>query len=274
MKFVLHILFFIYSTTLFGQINFAKESDYKDFMQSKTLVVLDPNSFSLYNETIKKAVESFWKITPYEFISTKEFNVRKSNKNFSFLMLTEASLAQKGVTMQYNMLNLIMGGKYKNINDMPDLGSVPLSYTEVDEENYLYKLGGVLQFMQFFVNYNLNNPNTDIFKLVKNIDGKIGKKEIWLIKDEVDININTTEKVRAIYNGVVKFASKEEIAEAIIKKNSNVVFLHKIGNSKNGNICWKFLIDAGTGKPVYFSQHKVDKNHPDTFGIEDFKNLN
>ncbi len=264
---------FLSSLSSFSQINLAKETDYNDFMITTTLVVMDANPFSGFNQTLVNAVETFWKITPYEVISNKEFNAKKKNKNNSFIILSEASMEVKGKILQYNMLNLVLGGKAANLNEMPDLGSVPLSYIDTDNEEYLYKLGGVLQFMQFFVRYNLENPNTDIFKLVQKIEGKVGDKEIWLLPDEVANEVNTPEKLKKYYQGKVKFATKDQIEEAIVKKEAKVLFLHKIGSDENGSICWKFLIEAATGKAVYFSQDKVDKNNPPLFNDNDFKKL-
>jgi hypothetical protein len=267
--------FFIFFCSLssFSQINLAKETDYNDFMKTTTMVVMDANPFTGFNQTLVNAVEAFWKITPYEVISNKEFSVKKKVKNNSFIILSEASMEVKGKILQYKMLNLVLGGKAANLNEMPDLASVPLSYIDADDEEYLYKLGGVLQFMQFFVRYNLENPNTDIFKLVQKIEGNVGDKEIWLLHEEVANEINTTEKLKKYYQGKVKFATKDEIEAAILKKDDKVLFLHKIGSEENGSICWKFLIEAATGKAVYFSQDKVGSNTKPMFCADDFKKL-
>jgi hypothetical protein len=273
MKIIACIFLILFSSMLYSQVNYAKETDYKDFMKTKTLIVLENKLFSTYNETIQEVVKSVWKITPYEIISAKEFDTRKYNKACSFIMLTDAALDQKGVVMQYNMLNLIMGGKAKNLNDMPDLGSFPLSCSDEDEEDYLYKTGGILQFMQYFVRYNLNHPNTDLIKLFKSIETNIGNKEIWLLRNELDNAVNTTEKIKKFYAGKVKFAPKEEIAIAIARKDADIVFLHKIGNAIKGSICWKALIDAGNGELLYFDQYKIDAKHPNAFTAEDFSKL-
>ena len=76
------IFFLLYSIILSGQTNYAKEADYKAFLKTKTLVVLENKLLSSYNETIRKVVEQIWTITPYEFITDKEFEIKKHNKNF------------------------------------------------------------------------------------------------------------------------------------------------------------------------------------------------
>ncbi|MFZ4399738.1 MAG: hypothetical protein ACOYO1_06870 [Bacteroidales bacterium] len=273
MKIIIMVSFLLFTSSVFSQVKFGKETDYKNFMQSKTMVVLGNSPFSSYNEYIQNSIDKLWKITAYDFISSKEFNNKKNNTTFSFLMLSDASIEYKDVVTHYNMLNLIMGGKSKTLNDMPDLGSIPLSYSDQDESEYLYKIGGILQFMQYFIQFNLNHPNTDLIKLIRNIEAKIGNKEIWLLKDEVNEEVNTNEKIKKYYSGIVKFVSKEAIEEAIEKKDENIVFLHKIGMNSKGKICWKALINAGNGELLYFDQYKIDTKHPDSFTSSDFGKL-
>jgi len=273
MRIIATVFFFLFSQMLYSQINYASEEDYKAFLKSKTLVVMENKLYSDYNEKIKNEIEKNWNITAYEFITAKEFEAKKNNKAYSFLLLSDAVLNQKDVVMQYNMLNLIMGGKAKHLNDMPDLASIPLSCSNEDEEKYLYKTGGILQFMQFFVRYNLMHPNTNLIKLIKKIEINIGNKEIWLLKNEVDDEVNTIIKIKKYYAGTVKFQASEEIANAIANKDSNIVFLHKIGNNSKGSICWKALINAGNGELLYFDQYSIDLKHPDAFTASDFYKL-
>jgi hypothetical protein len=49
-----------------NQTPFPNKDEIKQFMASKTCVVLEADPF--YNAYIKEAVKDFWKITPYEFI--------------------------------------------------------------------------------------------------------------------------------------------------------------------------------------------------------------
>ncbi|MCX6232662.1 MAG: hypothetical protein NTZ33_14085 [Bacteroidetes bacterium] len=267
------LLFILISSRLFCQLNYAKEADFKAFMQSKTLVVLDNQVLSSYNESIQVAVKTLWKITSFEFITHKEFEKQKNNRAYSFLILSDATLEQKGILMRYNILNLVLGGKAKNLNEMTDLGSVPLSCAGEDENNYLYKTGGIIRFMQYFVNYNLSHPNTDFIKMIKRLDGNIAGKELWLLQHEMDADVNSIDKIKAYFKGNVKFVSMEEITTAIAEKTANVVFLHKIGNTIKGSLCWKVLFDAATGEPLYFDMNIIDKKHPDVFSSGDFSKL-
>lgn len=187
-------------------------------------------------------------------------------------MLSEAEQTDDGVACKYNFLNFILGGS-PDLNKMPDLGSVPLSYVDVEEDNYLYKLGGILLFMQNHVKYASEHPGI-IPKLInKNSGIDIKTKELWLLKEELPSNFNTLEKIKTVYPYTVKLVTKEEIKKAIEDKNPNIVYLHKVGPEGTiaGGKCWKFLVTANDGEVLYYDGQKVDANNPDAFLEKDFK---
>jgi len=241
-------------------------------LKSKTLIVKDENPFSSFNDSLKVCLKKFWTITPYEFISMEQFEIKKTNKAYSFIMLSDAEVNEGGVDCKYNFLNLILGGN-SDLNKMPDLGSVPLSYDGVDENTYLYKLGGILVFMQNHIKYANAHPDSKLKLVNKDSQTDIKKKELWLLKDELAPDCNTLDKIKSVYPYTVKLVTKEEIKQAIENKNPNVVYLHKVGpaGTVEGAKCWKFLITANDGEVLYYDNHKVDSSNPDAFLKKDFK---
>ena len=67
------------------------------------------NLFSSYNTFIKEAVKSFWTITPYEFIDVGDFNVRRLNPEYSFIVLTETNFENDKSNSVFNFINLLQG---------------------------------------------------------------------------------------------------------------------------------------------------------------------
>jgi hypothetical protein len=82
------LLLSVYSIVITGQAPFPGSDDIKQFMASTTCVVMEDDAMSAYNAYIKQAMNESWKITPFEFIKTAEFNVRRSDPAFSFIVLT------------------------------------------------------------------------------------------------------------------------------------------------------------------------------------------
>ncbi len=273
-KIIVVLAFSLLSFQLSAQIKFANSSEISKFLKSKTYVVLDGDPFSSFNETIKACMPEFWTITPYEFITVEQFDTKKTNGSYSFIMLSEAEQTEDGVKCTYNFLNFILGGN-SDLNKMPDLGSVPLSYVDASEENYLYKIGGILTFMQSHVKYASEHSSITPKLINKDSGINIKTKELWLLKEELPSNFNTIEKIKTVYPYTVKLVTKDEIKKAIEEKNPNVVYLHKVGpeGTITGGKCWKFLVTAKEGEVLYYDGHKVDASNPDAFLEKDFKSI-
>lgn len=257
---------------LFSQVNFASSSEIKQFLKSKTLVVKTDDPFSSLDSVLQVYMKKFWTITSYEFITSDEFETKMSSTSYSFIFLTEGEIKEGSATCTYDILNLILGGS-TDINKMPDLGSVPLCYTDQEEGKYIYKIGGIIQFMQTHVNYTNEHPSVTPTIVNKDSGYDIKKMELWLLKDDLPSSLNTLDKIKTVYDHTVKIVTSEDIRKAIENKTENVVYLHKIGPGTlyPGCKCWKFLVTAKDGNVLYYDSHKVTSSDPDAFLEKDFK---
>jgi hypothetical protein len=271
-KIIVFIALSVMAIQIRAQITFANSTEIKLFLKSTTYVVEDGNPFSSFNDTIKSCMKKFWTITPYEFITVEEFETKKLSNANSFIMLSEAEQYEDKVKCTYNFLNLILGGT-ADLNKMPDLGSVPLSYVDVSEDEYLYKLGGILIFMQTHVKYASEHSTIKPTLIDKDSKTDIKTKELWLLQAELPADLNTLEKIKEVYPFTVKLVTKEEINKAIADKNADVVYLHKVGpeGTITGGKCWKFLVTAKEGEVLYYDGHIVTTSNPDAFLKSDFK---
>ncbi|NTW33345.1 MAG: hypothetical protein HGB12_12110, partial [Bacteroidetes bacterium] len=95
------IMFLAFYYVVSAQINFANSSEIKTFLKSKTLVVLDEDPFSSFNETLKAVMTKLWTITPYDYITMEEFDKKKSSNSYSFIMLSEAEQKEDGVLCRF-----------------------------------------------------------------------------------------------------------------------------------------------------------------------------
>ena len=149
MKFTfISILLLSVTLILNGQAPFPSKEEIKQFTGSKTCVVLEEDQLSTYNTFIREAVKAFWTITPYEFIEVKDFNVRRLNPEYSFIVLTQTNYEKDKSGHCYNFINLLQGKKVNNLGEMPEICAIPLSFAGEDDIEYGYKLGAILSFMQ------------------------------------------------------------------------------------------------------------------------------
>jgi hypothetical protein len=115
MKQILLLTIFI---CLLGFIGKAQEhlpaiEDYSAFAKTKTLIVLDDNPMSEYNFRIKDVIKNNWTITEYGFISNKEFENKRFDPKYSFIINSIVTFNKDKTKARYNFLSLVMGSKEK-----------------------------------------------------------------------------------------------------------------------------------------------------------------
>lgn len=275
MRKLIIIVFILASNLVVAQVKPANKEQIEDFLHSKTCVVLDGNEFSAFNIEMKEAMDSVWHITPYEFITKDVFEKRRKSKRYSFIMLSEAVLNEGMKMNKYNILNFVLGRDKEHINYMPDLGSIPLSYVGAKESGYLYKLEGFLRFMQNHVEQSLETGVT-----LQNLYGicseDIKNYELWLMKGQLDKDVNEVKKIQMYYPHPVKLVQIGELKKAIKRGKPGVAFLHLIqpvDADKPFMNCWKFLIAAENGKLLYSGGHITGAGNEPGFLKDDFKKI-
>lgn len=253
-------------------------ADIKHFPQTKTMMVLENNPMCEYNLALDELVPNEWTATPYDFLTWKNFEAQKKDKNLSFLILNKVSFEKDKSNARYLFMSLLLGSSAKGLSDMPDLCSIPLAYYGAQEETYIYKIGIFLRFIQNHVRAITDNPgiaSRNIFEYYNKNILKLNGKTLYLIAGELAKDVNTEARIRKVYDGPFKLVTREDIRKAIAGKDPNVVFLHKVGPGKNqGDArCYKILVGAADAQFYYFDYHKIDSKSPDGFLTSDFKKL-
>ena len=248
------------------------------FYQTKTLVVLEDNPIAEYNFVIKAFMQKEWKLTPYDFIKYSEFEEKRLDPQYSFILLNQVRFDKDKSLAKYSFLSLVLGGNDQVIGDMPDLCPVPIAYSEVDEDSYNYKFQTILRFMQNHVEMihaNSKMIKTNMFKYYNDNTGDVKTKTLYLIKEELAPECNTEAKIKAVYPYKVKLVTREEVSKAIDESDPNVVFFHKVGPEGTRLVarCYKILIGAADSKFYYFDYHKISDKEPDGLLLKDLKKL-
>jgi hypothetical protein len=254
--------------------------DVESFLKTKTLVVLESNPMSMYNTWIREAVEQNWTITEYDFILFNEFDNYKNDQGYSFLMTTDVFFERDKLKARYKFLNLLLGGDARKLSDMPDLCPVPLAYLNADEENYNYKLGIFVRFIQNHVQLLMNDPkisSKNVFRHYNdNLLSDVKNKTLYLLKNELAPDVNTKEKIASVYPFKVEIVEKEEIELAIARRDPDVVFLHKVGpeGTRLKARCYKVLIGAADARFYFFDHHMIKApKKPDGLLMGDFRRM-
>jgi hypothetical protein len=160
-----------------------------------------------------------------------------------------------------------------------DIAAIPLSYTEVDEEFWVYKMDALVRFMQNHIINMRDNPKMikkNILEYYNQNMKDIKQKTLYVIKEELAPNINTEDKLKKIYPFSVKFVTSEEVEKAIYDRDPNVVFLHKVGpqGTRLKARCYKMIVGAADANFYYFDYHWVERGKNDDALLDkDFKKM-
>lgn len=254
------------------------KDDIKAFFKTKTLVVLEDNPLMEYNYIIKDIMKQEWNITEYDFITSKEFEEKRKDPQYSFLFMTLVTFENDKTDAQYRFVHLSLGGNYFRLNQMPDIASVPVAYFDVEEDSYAYKLGIMLRFIQNHAILLRDHPeimSANVLEYYNKNIRDIKDKTLYVLENELTKDVNSVARIKSVYPYKFKIVTKEEIEEAIKERNENIVFLHKVGpeGTKLDARCYKIIIGAGDANFYYFDYHKINDKSPDGFLESDFKKL-
>jgi len=263
---------------IFSQDYIPSREDMEKFFKTKTLVVMDQNPLNSYDSEIKEAMENEWTITEFEFIEYHEFEEKRRNPEYSFLYLVKVTFEKDKLNAIYRFLNLSLGGDYFDMTVMPDLVSVPVAYNHVEEDSYNYKLGILVRFIQNHLKLMYEKPEiikNNIFQYYNENKGSVKGKKLMLLEQEMASDVNNKSRLSKVYPYDFEFVTKEEIKEAILYRDENAVFLHKVGpeGTRLNARCYKILIGAGDANFYYFDYHMINDKNPDGFLAKDFKKL-
>lgn len=279
MKKTILLLFLVFLCGTAGaQAPFPTAAEIKQFMESKTCVVLEDDPFSAWNAFIKKSIASFWNVTPYEFISIVDFNKRRTDPAYSFIVLTQTHFERDKTGGLFNFINLIQGKRVKTLSENPEICAVPLSFAGEDDIEYGFKLGIILEFIQKHAILISENPSLTGRRYLRyyNVNApEVVNKTILARKDDLAPDINTIEAIQAIYPFPFRIVEEEEIVKAINESAPATLVLHRVGPTDNrtGSFCFKILIGTDDANMYYFGQHRISNNNPNAFLESDLRRL-
>lgn len=274
----------VLSIACFLMINVAAQDhvptheEFNSFFNTRTLVVMDVNPMSDFNFKIKEVMNKVWDLTEFDFISYKEFEDKRRDPSYSFLLTTIATFDADKTKARYNFLSLLIGKDVYDIGDMPDMCSIPLSYLRVEDDSYAYKMEAFIRFIQDHV--KLVSKDASLLKknplkyYNKNVLD-LKDKTLYVVQGDLATEINAPSKFKKYYPHDFKMVTKEEVTKVIESKDPNAVFLHKVGpeGTKYNARCYKIVVGAADSRFYYFDYHMISKKNRDALLVSDIKKM-
>jgi hypothetical protein len=244
------------------------------FKNSKTCVVMD-GGMSFYNTPVKDAVQKYWKSTEYEIIDQAEFEKRKTNTKYSFLVMMDGAYDKDPGGVSYNYMSLVLGDGSGNLTKMPEFCSVPISYSGDNETDYEYIIPIVVKFMQIHVK-NLEKDRLPISINGLRYYNKTGfnQKVLILNKEKIASAVDSPEKINAIIPNKVKLLTPADIQKEITANTANALIHFHVGPPLDAGAgrCFEMLFDTD-GNLYYYNFRKITNDNPDGLNLNDFNNI-
>ena len=243
------------------------------FKNSITCVVLE-NGIVSYNAYIKDAVEKHWKYNDFEFIDQQEFNKRRFDSKYSFLVLMKGVYEKDPGGVGYNYISLVLGDKAMDITDMPEICSIPFSYAGDNDTYFGYAIPAIVKFMQKHA-VNLETKRFFIaLKGLKYYNGQIvlKNKVLLLNKNHMAPDANTPEKIKTIYPYYFKLLSPAEIQTELDTDPINTIFNFHVGPTKEtgSGKCFEMIFDV-EGNLHYYNYRMVTNENKDGLNLKDLR---
>ncbi|HET6244947.1 MAG: hypothetical protein H0V01_00235 [Bacteroidetes bacterium] len=299
------VLLTIHNKT-FSQISTASSSEVSAFKKAVLYVVLQGNTTttnvkytkvvnetevetenkemvenveSEYNKAMRFAMKNLWKINKFEYITEAEFEEKKFDVGSYFLFAAKHKTEDKEpITLNY--LIIAQGDKKaKKVGKMKWLAALPLSFDNVSDQYYNYKIPGLVQFLQNHIEFVFTNGIAEQKKVLSHYNSKtkeIKDGVLYVLAEDLTAKVYSEEAIAKIFKGEVKIVDQKQINTAIKKQDPNVLYFHKIGPEKisNTGTCLKYILSAKGGELLYISEHKISKGTPEGLLESDFKQFN
>lgn len=258
----------------FANTPLASQKQIGMFLNSTTCVVLE-SGINPYNGFIKEAVEKHWKTTPFEFIDEVEFEVRRFDSRYSFLVLMINTFDLDPAGVSYNYISLVTGGSAKDLSKMPELCNIPLHYTDDISLEYEYAIPAIVKFIQkhaknlerkrFLISLNgLNYYKSSGFK----------QKQLLMNRNKMAPDAFSADKINSVYPYYVKLLTAPEIQVELAANPKNALFHFHVGPSQNRSAgkCFEMIFDVD-GNLYYYNSRMITNKNPDGFNMKDFNRI-
>jgi hypothetical protein len=161
---------------------------------------------------------------------------------------------------------------------MPEILTLPLAYTGVDENSYVYIMDVIVRFAQEHVKQMLASDRITQFRNLKYYnrnEDKIKIKTLLIEKRDLGDDVNTIEKIKTVYPYPVKIIDSEEIEKVISDLKQNILILHRIDPGEGDNVgrAYKIIYSVDDNLIYYYNYENISQSRSGKFTARDFKRI-
>ena len=274
-KFVSLLFLGFLSTVLMANPHMATKQQMGMFANSKTCIVLEGNIS--YNAYMRDAIQKYWKSTEFEFIDKQEFEKRRYDSKYSFLVLMKGTFDNDPGGISYNYLSLVLGYAVNDVTRMPEICSIPVSYSDDSNIDYGYAIPSIVNFMQKHAK-NLMSKKRFLISLqglkYYNCSAVFKNKTLLFNIKNMAPDANSEMKIKSIYPYNFKLITTAEIEKELSTSPTNTLFNFHVGppQTSGSGKCFEMIFDV-EGNLYYYNYRKITNENKDGFNRKDLKHI-
>ncbi|MDX2245577.1 MAG: hypothetical protein SF052_02295 [Bacteroidia bacterium] len=258
------ILFFSALSVIFAQNGRTISVEEWPKVKKTTMLVVLYEGQDAYNETIKKAVETYWKVIPYQFVTTDELLKLSMSKEYSMLVRNDSErfINRVGRTdrIKSNHLAIYLCGNGADMRNYQGAEAITqYHFTDINNpDEYLYKLVAIVQSMHNYLVFLDTNKITEdnhpklLEKFNHALANTIHEKTLFLLAEQLSTDLQNMETLKKYYKYEVAIVEKDAIAAAIDAQNPDVIFMHTDPRVKT-----LYILSAEGGKIMYEAETAI-----------------
>ncbi len=240
-------------------------------LRNPVYVVLSDDNTE-FNTAVKSAVENFWTVSDYAFVSREEYKALKKSDVYIFLMLLDDESIDGSSNAYEHVLQLfymVHSGSYRN-----NITGAPVA--NLTKENAALEITNAVRLVQDKLSFKIageasTSEYANFEDAVKSRTGIVKTKKLYIAQEDLDKDLANLEDIKNVYSGEVIIVSKAELAKMVNEKND--ILYVSVGSYKNGMgyMNLKQVLNADSGTVLYNNETKSVK--PVAFNKSDFEKL-
>lgn len=254
----------------------TKKMKLDDFTTKTTKVVL-PSGTGFYSNILQDEVRSKWRVSPYEFCTTEEFESLKGNDEYYFLV-TVSGKFHKENEPGLNLLTLVKGGKTESgsIDDLLEIVTVPVCSVDNPNGREAIFLGALLDIIQNHALSSMERNMSAYGGLGATTSKLKDAQDKQIIIAEEDLSNEFGTSLKALFFKDDLYCMETDEADEYMLNNTPqtlVSYVAAPSDPQSGSYCYKMLIDAQTHELYYFKRHKITKKTGAGFLVDDIRRI-
>ncbi|GHT10162.1 hypothetical protein AGMMS4956_01060 [Bacteroidia bacterium] len=251
----------------------ASKEEAAQFFGSATYVVQTNESIVL-DALLLDAAQKVWTATPYKVADYANFQALRTDPKNSFLLITKVADAKDKFRRKCLYVSLLVGNpKVKTDNDiteMHELGFIPLSYENTEDERNAFLLEPLLLFVQ----KNAENISKGMFakKLIASFETRmrvyndnteqLRDKTIYVAETQIGEQTDRTKLTEQLGKNLVIVPTVADLESVVTEGKNKAVIAITIfpDNAAHGGTAYKMIVGL-EGTLYYYYEEKKPKNY-------------